>query len=89
MSQQVLIRDPPAEAQAIGRTLDGWALLCMIHYIQEVEKPYEPGPYRGIADGELMYRLGWSRIKFEAVLHQSEDDPRLIKTPSGGYALTW
>ena len=64
-------------------------LLMALFDLQEVSRPYEPEPYRGIADGELMYRLGWSRIKFEAVLHQIEDDSRLIRTPSGGYALTW
>ena len=57
--------------------------------LQEVSRPYEPEPYRGIAEGELMYRLKWTRSRFDEALRQAEADPSLIKTPSGGYALTW
>jgi hypothetical protein len=57
--------------------------------LQEVSRPYEPEPYHGIAKEELMYRLSWTRSRFEAVLRQGDADPSLIKTPSGGYALSW
>ncbi|MBE0633114.1 hypothetical protein IH574_00965 [Candidatus Bathyarchaeota archaeon] len=57
--------------------------------LQEVSRPYEPMPYRGIADAELMYRLKWSKLRFDEALRQAEADPSLIKTPSGGYALSW
>jgi hypothetical protein len=57
--------------------------------LQEVSRPYEPMPYRGIAEGELRYRLSWTRSRFDEALRQAEADPSLIKTPSGGIALTW
>jgi len=44
-----------------------------------------------IVDAELMYRLKWTRVKYEAVRDQllGEPDPVLIHTPSGGLAVTW
>lgn len=74
-----------------GGSRDHWRLLETLFDLQEVLKPYHPEPYRGIADGELMYRLRWSRAMFEAVRDQllEEPDPVLIRTPSGGLALTW
>lgn len=74
-----------------GRSLDKWRLLETLFGLQEVSKPYHPEPYRGIADCELMYRLGWGSTRFEAVRDQllKEQHPALIRTPSGGLALTW
>ena len=88
MMQQVVTQQPE---QPQGRTVDHWRLLDTVYHVQEVEKPYEPEPYRGIADAELMYRLQWTRVKYEAVRDQllGEPDQVLIHTPSGGLALTW
>ena len=85
MSQQVLTQAEVAEP----KVSDVKRLLMTLHDLQEVSRPYEPEPYRGIAEGELMYRLSWTRSRFDEALRQAEADPSLIKTPSGGYALTW
>lgn len=75
--------------QAEQKISDVKQLLMTLFDLQEVSRPYEPMPYQGIAKEELMYRLEWTRTRFDEALRQAEADPSVIKTPSGGYALTW
>jgi len=85
MTQQTLTRAQAEEP----KIPDKIQLLEALYDLQEVSRPYMPEPFRGIAEEELMYRLKWSQPRFEAALLQAKEDPSLIRTPSGGIALTW
>lgn len=59
---------------------------------QEVSKDWElDGDFKGISDPELCHRSGlsWSRFKELRDKLLADPDSGLIRTPSGGLALTW
>ena len=68
------------------------SFLCLLWDLQEVSQPWKRnGAYRGISVEELRVQLGWSQTRFDAVLDALLNDSGggVIRTPSGGIAITW